>query len=148
MAAILIGPTLVDLLDRHRVQIEPAGAAILLTDNQICAFEHANMRHDRDTSHIEIARKLADSQTGIIAQMIKDRPARSVRKGMKDLIRIAFGKHVITYLHITIRVKPRVACAYKKPAESAVLSAGFVVSVKGAFKRACLTMALRQMRLR
>lgn len=99
-----IDPALMNGLDRHRIEIEPPCAAILLADEQARFFQHFEMVHNRDPADIERSGQLADGLTRLIADKIKNAPPRLMRKGMEDQIHIVISNHVITYLHVFVRV--------------------------------------------
>lgn len=94
--AELICPALMDLLDWNCMDVEPAGATVLLANDKASLFEHAQMLHDRDPRNIETASELAHGKTGLGAQPIENRPARLVSQGLKHIVHVRFGNHVIT----------------------------------------------------
>ncbi len=89
-----------DELDRHRIEVKPAAAAVLLAEDEPCPFQHVEMVHHGDAADVEVLSQLTDRDARPGIDQVEHAPPVHVGQGVKDRIHVVICKHVITLLHI------------------------------------------------
>jgi len=84
----LIGadPPLVDLVDRHRIEVVQLLATAPNRDHQVRVFEQRKVLANRLASHGKACTKATERLTVFTVESVEENPARRVGESLKDLV--------------------------------------------------------------
>ena len=91
--AVLVGPALVDQLDRHRVEVQTTLTARLLRQHETRAFQHRQVLHDGDSAHVEVFCQRAHVAAGIPVEDVQDAPAVRVGQRLEYRVEAVVRRH-------------------------------------------------------
>ena len=91
MAFVFCNPILLDLLNRHRVEIVAFLSPMPDDDHEPCFFQQVEMLGDRLARHVEVFAELVQRQSIVIVKPVKQMPAARIGKRFENQIQRKYG---------------------------------------------------------
>jgi len=80
MLGVLVDPPVVDQSDRDRVQEVPFLPPCFARDHEARVFEHAEMLHDTEASHVHLGLELSERAAVTLEEPVEQESPRGVRE--------------------------------------------------------------------
>mgnify|MGYP003516575287 CR=1 FL=1 len=87
-------PSVVDLADRHGIQVVELLATLLVGDDELRGLEQAEVLHHAEAGHLgERLDKARQSLAVVIGQRVEQRPTRGVRERLEHVVEVVHVGH-------------------------------------------------------